>query len=591
MSLSFLLAFFSFSFAGIVEQNGRLIAQGNKITSEKTREAIQLKGPSMQWSVTGWGSDKFFITETVDAMVDGWNAQILRVPLGLSVPCDKDPNGCFETGYDFLPEENWNRVKTVADAAIAKDIYVIVDWHSHYAHLQTDAAIDFFTNANLAGKYGNIPNVIFEIYNEPTDTVSWQEVKTYSNAVIRAIRDKGFNNLILVGNPYWDTSLDIAANDPPTDSGNNYALVFHFYASAHRIGSNRYFDPKIKYRDVIQNTLDKNIPVFVSEWGTNDAQQFGKSNFAETDKWHAFLDSNKISSCAWGVTAGNYYGENVLDYWSRWGNPLHYNTGDLKNWTDPYRMTAHGRYIYKWLTGKDTTHVPETSWPTYNGKSSSLMPDISEWWVQNDNDNGGTSSITDAKIKEDAVYFSYTLGKGTYQYEPYVGASFPVNGLSECGYGISYLYKGAAHTLRAEQSDVRDYDYHINYKSTQKTDNWTQVVVPWGFMWQSLWGVEVLRDSSKVKNLTWNISASTNETGEIYIKDIKCLEDGGAEIVPIRSRQPVLRGGASLKLKSSVNGFIKAEINEVFVFNLNGILIGKGKQVEVPSGVYLVKDF
>ncbi|MDR2732932.1 MAG: glycoside hydrolase family 5 protein [Fibromonadaceae bacterium] len=533
-----ILLFPIFSFSGVVSQNGRLFADGNKIVGEKSNgKPVQLKGPSMQWSVTGWGSDKFFRTETVNALVEGWNAQVIRVPLGLSVP------GEFKTGYDHKPAENWERVKTVTDAAIAKDVYVIVDWHSHYGHLQTNLAIDFFTNPKLAGKYGNNPHVIFEIYNEPPDSVSWEQVKTYSNAVIAAIRKAGFKNLILVGNPHWATDIDIAAKDPPADPLKNFALVFHFYADAHRTDSNHYNKkPAITFRNVVQTALAQNIPVFVSEWGTNDATQYGKSNFAETDKWHAYLDSNKISSCAWGATAGTIYGENVLDYWSAWGNPLHYDMSKIANWTDPYRMTPHGRYIYKWLTGKDTTHAPETSSPGYTGTYSPLTPkDTGSWFVIAD--GGGVSKISNIKIKEDAAYFTFTLGKGSYEWDPYVAASFNVNGLGKCGYGISYLYKGAAHTLRAEQSDVKDWDFHVNYKKTFDTGNWTLVVVPWGFMWQSGWGgPEIARDSSKVTALTWNVSkAATNETGEIYIKDIKCLENGGVGIAPIRSRQPALQ--------------------------------------------------
>jgi endoglucanase len=525
-----------YSYAGIASQYGRLYADGNKIVGEKSNgKPVQLKGSSMQWSVTGWGSDKFFRTETVNALVDGWNAQVIRVPLGLSIP------GEFKTGYDDKPKENWERVKNVADAAIAKDVYVIVDWHSHYGHLQTELAIDFFTNQKLAGKYGNVPHVIFEIYNEPPDSVSWEQVKKYSNAVIAAIRKAGFKNLILVGNPHWGTDTDIAAKDPPTDPFNNFALVFHFYADAHKVSSNHYNkNPSITFRNIIQSALGKNIPVFVSEWGTNDATQYGKHNFAETDKWHAYLDSNKISSCAWGATAGTIYGENILDYWSAWGNPLHYDVNKIANWTDPYRMTSHGRYIYKWLTGKDTTHAPETSSPSYMGTSSPLTPNADSWFIFTD--EGGISKISNVEIKENAAYFMFTLGKGNYEWDPYVAASFSVSGLEKCGYGISYLYKGAAHTLKAEQSNVKDWDFHVNYKKTFYMDNWTSVIVPWGFMWQSGWGAEVARDSSKVTALTWNVSKATaKETGEIYIKDIKCLENSKIDIVPIRSRQPILQ--------------------------------------------------
>jgi len=586
--LSFLFLSVS-SFAGIASQYGRLYASGNKIVSAKTSETVQLKGPSMQWSVTGWGSDKFFRTETAHALIDGWGAQIIRVPLGLSV------SGDFDTGYDntIYRESVWNRVKTVADAAIARDVYVIIDWHSHSAHnaAETELAKEFFTNSELAGKYGNNPQVIFEVYNEPEDNVAWADVKAYANAVIKAIRDAGFNNLILVGNPHWDTETDIAANDPPTDPLNNFALTFHFYAAAHRIDSKPYFAPAGKtYRSVVQSALDKNIPVFVSEWGTNDASERGKPNFAETDKWHVYLDEKKISSCAWGVTASGIYGDNELDYWSRWGNPLHYDASDLANWTDPYRMTPHGRYIYKWLTGKDTTAAPANSWPSYTGASSPLSPTSANAWYLL-KDDGGVSTISDVEIIDGAAYFTYTLGKGTYPYDPYVGASFGVNELASCKYGVSYQYKGSAHTLRAEQSNVEDWDFHINYKSTPRATDWVKVTIPWGFFWQSEWGgvQTAVRDSSLVENLTWYVQAA-NGSGELWIKDVLCLETE-QEIVPIRSRQLVLQQPKTAMVKHSLNGFVMGNGEEISVFDMKGNFMGRGIKVQVPNGIYVVSPY
>ncbi|MCL2690545.1 MAG: hypothetical protein FWE57_11970 [Chitinispirillia bacterium] len=65
-------------FAGPVEEHGRLVRVGSKLVGEKSGKTVQLKGPSMQWSTRDWGSDRFFVREAVDAMVDGWNAQIIR---------------------------------------------------------------------------------------------------------------------------------------------------------------------------------------------------------------------------------------------------------------------------------------------------------------------------------------------------------------------------------------------------------------------------------------------------------------------------------------------------------------------------------
>ena len=54
------------------------------------------------------------------------------------------------------------------------------------AHEQLEDAALFF--AEMAQKYGKYDNVIFEIFNEPTQ-IDWVDVKSYAD------------NMILVGNP------------------------------------------------------------------------------------------------------------------------------------------------------------------------------------------------------------------------------------------------------------------------------------------------------------------------------------------------------------------------------------------------------
>ncbi|MDR0331215.1 MAG: glycoside hydrolase family 5 protein, partial [Chitinispirillales bacterium] len=136
------------AFAGPVEQYGRLYADGSKIVGERSGgSAVQLKGPSLQWSVAGWGSDKFFLTETVDAMAGGWMAQVIRAPLGIAYVNPTDPGDEVTDGYNVDSLGNWERVERVVDAAIERGVYAILDWHSHSAHNADEIALaaDFFT--------------------------------------------------------------------------------------------------------------------------------------------------------------------------------------------------------------------------------------------------------------------------------------------------------------------------------------------------------------------------------------------------------------------------------------------------------------
>ncbi|MDR2999895.1 MAG: cellulase family glycosylhydrolase [Fibromonadaceae bacterium] len=484
----------------IVTRYGRLVSCGNKICGEKTGgEAVQVKGPSLYWSNQDWGGHVFFKKEAIDAFVDGWNASIIRAPLSI------EPGSGW--GYEDKPEENWSLVETVAEAAIDRDIYVIIDWHAHNAH--EDWAIGFFTDDNKAGKYCNVPNAIYEIYNEPVEsgTDGWEAIKAYSNNVIKAIRDKGCNNLILVGTPFYSSEVDIAANDPPTDSENNYALVFHFYADAHKINSAPWpIRPEGMTRgDIVRDALNKGIPVFASEWGTNDAFG-GASNLVEADKWHAFLDENKISWAAWSA----HYIE-VMSYWDH--NPLTLDKifgENLLHWTNPNYMITNGRYIYHLLTGKDTTVTGvDVDWPKFTGNTSSIAT----------SDYGAWSEKGNHQVEDIANGGSLTVPGDNFYAG--LGAWIGTGKLDKCQYGVAYSYKGAAHyfALAFALADERELEF-LSGRALERADDWTRVDVSWLYF-----DIDE-DDKSLFYKFFWKIKTFKADqiSDNLQIKDVLCLD-------------------------------------------------------------------
>lgn len=257
--------------SGPVSYYGQLQTSGNRIIGSSYSEPVQVKGMSFFWS--NW-QGQYWNSGTVDRMVEEFKCEILRCSLGV------DDQGSIYNGGDV------GALRSVMDAAIAKDIYVIVDWHSHGAHNNTNAAKSFFSE--IARDYGKYDNVIFELYNEPTQ-VSWSTVKGYAEQVIPEIR-KYSDNLIIVGTPTWSQDVDAAANDPINDS--NVAYVLHFYAGTHG-GS---------LRGKGDAALSKNAAVFVSEWGTVNADGDGSVNVGSTEQWLSWMDSNKLSWCNWAIS-------------------------------------------------------------------------------------------------------------------------------------------------------------------------------------------------------------------------------------------------------------------------------------------------
>ena len=188
-------------------------------------------------------------------------------------------------------------IKRIIDAAIDEGIYVLVDWHSHYAENSKQDAINFFKE--IATEYGDYPNIIYEIYNEPLDDTPWNSViKPYAEDVITEIRKIDPDNLIIVGTRTWSQRVDEAANNPIT-MDDNVAYTIHFYAGTH----------KNSIRNHVRTAVNKGVAVFATEWGMSRANggtdSLGNNdNFigkSETNTWLNFLDDNDISWINWSV--------------------------------------------------------------------------------------------------------------------------------------------------------------------------------------------------------------------------------------------------------------------------------------------------
>lgn len=244
--------------------NGNIVDQNNQI--------VQLKGMSLFWS--HWSS-QFWNGDVVKTLATDWNATLIRAAMGVE-----------EGGYLTNPQAEKDRVNLIVEQAIKHGIYVIIDWHDHQATNHPDQALAFFSE--MAERYADTPNVIFEVFNEPIQQ-SWPEVKSYAETIISAIRSKGAKQLVIVGSPTWSQRVDLAADDPVNDS--NVAYTLHFYAATH----------KQDLRDKAQYAIDKGLTLFVTEFGVCDASGNGTIDLAETDIWMAFLDQHNISWANWSL--------------------------------------------------------------------------------------------------------------------------------------------------------------------------------------------------------------------------------------------------------------------------------------------------
>jgi endoglucanase len=253
-----------------------LSVQGSHIYADGQIQSFA--GNSLFWSNDGWGGEDFYTAETVKMLKEQWHSSIVRASMGIQE----------EGGYLDAPESNTKKVETVVEAAIDNDMYVIIDWHSHYAEDNVTEAVDFFKN--MAEKYGDQPNVIYELYNEPLPPKSWSGViKPYAETVIAAIRAVDPDNLIVVGTPTWSQDVDVASLDPIDDP--NVAYTLHFYAGTH--GAD--------LREKAITAMNNGIALFVTEWGAVNADGDGDVAEDSTNAWITFMQNYNLSNANWAL--------------------------------------------------------------------------------------------------------------------------------------------------------------------------------------------------------------------------------------------------------------------------------------------------
>ena len=281
MKLKLLMTGFLFFFISIVasaqpvKHHGQLKVAGTQLV-DKNNEPIVLRGMSFGWHNL-W--PRFYTKGVVKTLYKDWNCSVIRASMGIEKVDGKD-------GYLQLPDWSTEKIKAVVDAAIKEGIYVIIDWHSH--NIQEAEAKKFF--AEMATVYGQYPNIIYEIFNEP-DYETWEEVKKYSIEVIKTIRAIDTKNIILVGSPHWDQHIHLPANDPITVF-DNLMYTVHFYAATH----------KQELRDRTDAAISKGLPVFISESAGMEASGNGPMNYEEWKKWIDWMDAKKLSWITWSVS-------------------------------------------------------------------------------------------------------------------------------------------------------------------------------------------------------------------------------------------------------------------------------------------------
>lgn len=263
-----------------VERHGQLRVCGTTMC-DRSGARVQLRGISSMW--LNWETAPY--AENLSALTwmrDNWNLQVIRAAMGV------EPAGAYLSD----PAKARAQVETIINNAVTAGVYVIVDWHAHEAQNNQSQAVAFF--GDLARRYGHLPNVIWEPYNEPLQ-VSWTTViKPYHQAVVSAIRAADPDNIVVLGTPTWSQDVDVAAASPVT--GTNLMYTLHFYSCTHGASLRAKGDAAIR----------AGLALFVTEWGASNADGGldGRACLPEAQSWIDWMKANGVSWTAWKLDVG-----------------------------------------------------------------------------------------------------------------------------------------------------------------------------------------------------------------------------------------------------------------------------------------------
>lgn len=255
--------------------NGKLHVEGTNLFDEKGNQVV-IKGASTH-GLTWF--PQYVNTNLFRQLSREWNTNLIRLAM---------------YSYDYVHgdrEKNLEILRKGVQYAIENDMYVMVDWHiliDNNPNENLAEAINFFNM--MAKEYANVPNVIFEICNEPNGDCTWEDIKEYANIIIPVIRRHKPDALILIGTPNYDREIQEPAKDPV--AFDNVMYSFHFYATSHKGES----------LALLKEVVGGGTPIFITESGLCEASGDGKIDLESVKLWYATLDSLHLSYTIWSMS-------------------------------------------------------------------------------------------------------------------------------------------------------------------------------------------------------------------------------------------------------------------------------------------------
>ena len=168
----------------------------------------------------------------------------------------------------------WRYLDSIVEWAVESNKYVILDFHfigniesgkgDEMPNIETEPmafSMEFWSL--VSGYFKDVPNVIFEIYNEPAfiDNKTWSES---AKLLVDTIRDTGAKQIIIVSGTDYSYDLSYWAKNPIQESNIVYAA--HIF-------------PNRKLGLQALDDMSESIPIIVTEWGYISKEEPVRQNY------------------------------------------------------------------------------------------------------------------------------------------------------------------------------------------------------------------------------------------------------------------------------------------------------------------------
>lgn len=276
---------------GLFWNHGKLTKSGKYLIDANNKQ-MEIRGIGTHFIL------QYSNLHTLDCInaLRSYGVNCLRISVYLEDYTPKSSDNQPAYGYLSHPQETKTAIKELVDICTELGMYVLLDWHVYAdgaarqgitgtAMLHRTEAEDFFEY--FSNRYKKLPNIMYEIANEPYYTLTAAQCLPYIRSIRSIIRANDPNAVIVMNNA--SDGIPVLYNTLSNDG------ITDIFVSTHQYGQN-----VVSQYQEWWNTY--NYPLFNTEWGNSSPSGDGAGNDAYAEALLDWYHASGIPHAFWKFT-------------------------------------------------------------------------------------------------------------------------------------------------------------------------------------------------------------------------------------------------------------------------------------------------